>query len=478
MAGLVSNAGAFFTFYLLVFSTFIALSSFFRFLGAISFSFNTAARMASILVMTMVIYSGYMRPQPAMRRWLVWLYYINPVNYSFSALMGNEFGHLDLTCDGASIVPNGPSYPSSLGPNQVCTLRGSRPGNPIVIGEDYISASYTYSKNNVWQNFRIEVAYFGLFTICLFLAVENLSLGAGMPAINVFAKENAERERLNEGLQSRKHNFCTGKAQQDLSGLIQTRKPLTWEGLPSTSRCQVGVIGGKVCIAGRAPGANFQRGTAYCEQQDVHEWTATPPQVSIEEKDAYVEEVIQLLELEDLADGMIGFPGFGLGVEARKRVTIGVELAAKPQLLLFLDEPTSGLDGQSAYNIVRFLKKLAAAGQAFLCTIHQPNALLFENFDHLLLLKKGGRCVYFGGIGKDSHILRSYFKTNGAQCPESANPAEFMLEAIGAGTSRQMGGKKDWADHWVDSEEHAENKREIERLKKEYLAKSDKAPLR
>lgn len=34
---------------------------------------------------------------------------------------------------------------------------------------------------------------------------------------------------------------------------------------------------------------------------------------------------------------MIGVPGIGLGVEARKRVTIGVELAAKPQLLLFLD---------------------------------------------------------------------------------------------------------------------------------------------
>jgi hypothetical protein len=34
---------------------------------------------------------------------------------------------------------------------------------------------------------------------------------------------------------------------------------------------------------------------------------------------------------------MIGFPGFGLGVEARKRLTIGVELAARPELLLFLD---------------------------------------------------------------------------------------------------------------------------------------------
>src|SRR4051812_48827507 len=109
-----------------------------------------------------------------------------------------------------------------------------------------------------------------------------------------------------------------------------------------------------------------------------------------------------------LFSAMIGQPGFGLSVEARKRVTIGVELAAKPQLLLFLDEPTSGLDGQSAYNIVRFLKKLAAGGQAILCTIHQPNALLFEQFDNLLLLQRGGECVYFGPIGKDSQHLVEY----------------------------------------------------------------------
>jgi ABC-type multidrug transport system ATPase subunit len=51
---------------------------------------------------------------------------------------------------------------------------------------------------------------------------------------------------------------------------------------------------------------------------------------------------------------------------------------------------------QSAFNIVRFLRKLAAAGQAILCTIHQPNASLFENFDRLLLLQKGGETVYFG----------------------------------------------------------------------------------
>lgn len=142
-------------------------------------------------------------------------------------------------------------------------------------------------------------------------------------------------------------------------------------------RKTIGVIGGDVLVAGRPKGRDFQRGTAYVEQLDVHEHTATvrealrfsaylrqPAEVPKAEKDAYVEQILQLLELEDLADSMIGFPGFGLGVEARKRLTIGVELASKPQLLLFLDEPTSGLDGQSAYNIVRFLRKLAAAGQA------------------------------------------------------------------------------------------------------------------
>ena len=91
------------------------------------------------------------------------------------------------------------------------------------------------------------------------------------------------------------------------------------------------------------------------EQMDVHEGTATvreamrfsaylrqPESVSIEEKNEYVEEMIDLLELQDLSEALV----FSLNVEARKRLTIGVELASKPELLLFLDEPTSGLDAQ------------------------------------------------------------------------------------------------------------------------------------
>lgn len=171
------------------------------------------------------------------------------------------------------------------------------------------------------------------------------------------------------------------------------------------------------------------------EQMDVHEGTATvrealrfsaylrqPITVSKEEKDAYVEEMIEVLELQEIADALI----FSLGVEARKRLTIGVELASKPSLL-FLDEPTSGLDGQSAWNLVRFLRKLADGGQPILCTIHQPSALLFQTFDKLLLLERGGETVYFGDIGSDAQVLRDYFARYGAKCPSNVNPAEVRM---------------------------------------------------
>ena len=73
---------------------------------------------------------------------------------------------------------------------------------------------------------------------------------------------------------------------------------------------------------------------------------------------------------------------------------IGVELAAKPSLLLFLDEPTSGLSSEGALQMSvnsphrrfsfdhisysgRFIKTLAEAGQSCLCTVHQPSSQLF-----------------------------------------------------------------------------------------------------
>lgn len=152
-------------------------------------------------------------------------------------------------------------------------------------------------------------------------------------------------------------------------------------------RTSLGVVTGDMLVNGKPLDSSFQRKTGYVQQQDLHLETATvreslrfsamlrqPHSVSKQEKYDYVEEVIKMLGMGDFAEAIVGVPGEGLNVEQRKLLTIGVELAAKPKLLLFLDEPTSGLDSQSSWAICAFLRKLADHGQAVLCTIHQPSA--------------------------------------------------------------------------------------------------------
>ncbi|KAK5688745.1 ATP-binding cassette transporter snq2 [Elasticomyces elasticus] len=231
-------------------------------------------------------------------------------------------------------------------------------------------------------------------------------------------------------------------------------------------RINFGMVSGDFLVDGRPLPRSFQRSTGFAEQQDVHEPTATvrealrfsaklrqPRETPLSEKYAYCETIISLLEMESIAGATIGTIGSGLNQEQRKRLTIGVELASKPELLMFLDEPTSGLDSGAAFNIVRFLRKLADAGQAILCTIHQPSAVLFEEFDELILLKSGGRLVYLGELGHDSRKLLDYFEANGGkECPHNANPAEYMLEAIGAGDPGYSG--QDWGDVWQNSKEN------------------------
>lgn len=215
-------------------------------------------------------------------------------------------------------------------------------------------------------------------------------------------------------------------------------------------------------VDGRPLPVSFQRSAGYCEQLDVHEPYSTVREAlefsallrqsrdtPREEKLAYVDTIIDLLELRDLEHTLIGQVGAGLSVEQRKRVTIGVELVSKPSILIFLDEPTSGLDGQAAYSTVQFLRKLADVGQAVLVTIHQPSAQLFAQFDTLLLLAKGGKTVYFGDIGDGAATIRDYFGRNGAPCPATSNPAEHMIDVVSGSLSKG----KDWNKVWLESPE-------------------------
>jgi ATP-binding cassette subfamily G (WHITE) protein 2 (SNQ2) len=522
MCGLVRDAGAFFTFYIVIVAGYLAMTLFFRTVGCLCPDFDYAIKFAATIITFFVITSGYIIQYQSEKVWIRWIYWINALGLGFSALMENEFSRLTLTCTDESLVPSGPGYTSVA--NQVCTLPGSVAGTLEVSGSAYITDGFSYLPSQLWRNFGIIIALIVAFLIANATLGEWLTFGAGGNTAKVFQKPNKERDELNAALVEKRTQRRTSKNEAEGSEInIASKAVLTWEGLnydvPTPSgelrllnniygyvkpgeltalmgasgagkttlldvlakRKNIGVISGDVLVDGIVPGNAFQRGTSYAEQLDVHEPTATvrealrfsadlrqPIEVPQAEKYAYVEEILSLLEMEDMADAIIGDPEAGLAVEQRKRVTIGVELAAKPELLLFLDEPTSGLDSQSAFNIVRFLKKLAAAGQAILCTIHQPNAALFENFDRLLLLQRGGQCVYFGDIGKDAVVLLDYFRHHGAYCPSDANPAEWMLDAIGAGQAPRIG-NRDWADIFADSPELANIKDRISQMKSQRI---------
>ncbi|KAL1762505.1 ABC-2 type transporter-domain-containing protein [Schizophyllum commune] len=532
MSGLSRSAGSFFTYHLFNYLAYLCMQGFFRTFGQLCRNFDHAFRLATFFIPNVVQYAGYMLPVDSMKRWLFWIFYINPVGYAWSGCMENEFMRISMSCDGNYIVPRNPPgeniYPDGLGPNQACTLYGSNGGQDHISGEAYIDAGYDIHSADLWRrNLLVLLGFLVLFQVTQVVALDYFPRYGVAISTSVYARTGKEEEKLNAVQQERKANRNASKEKTDSSASSTKevarpyRKTFTWERLnytvpvpggtrrllhdvygyvkPGTltalmgasgagkttcldvlaQRKNIGVIHGDILVDGRPLTSDFARSTAYAEQMDVHEGTATvrealrfsaylrqPAEVSIEEKNAYVEEIIDLLELHDLTEALV----LSLNVEARKRLTIGVELASKPELLLFLDEPTSGLDAQSAWNLVRFLRKLADQGQAILCTIHQPSALLFESFDRLLLLERGGETVYFGDIGKDSHIIREYFARHGAVCPPNVNPAEFMLDAIGAGVQPRIG-DRDWKDVWLDSPECEKVRREIEEIKATALAR-------
>src|ERR1700756_2154615 len=115
------------------------------------------------------------------------------------------------------------------------------------------------------------------------------------------------------------------------------------------SRINFGVITGDFLVDGSPLPRSFQRATGFAEQMDIHEPTATvreslrfsallrqPKEVPVEEKYEYCEKIIDLLEMRSIAGATVGSNGSGLNQEQRKRLTIAVELASKPELLLFL----------------------------------------------------------------------------------------------------------------------------------------------
>ncbi|KAI9369377.1 ABC-2 type transporter-domain-containing protein [Aspergillus egyptiacus] len=499
--------GAYFIFWLFSFITTLTMSMVFRTFGATSRSLSQALVPAALLILGLVIYTGFTIPTRDMLGWSRWMNYINPIAYSFEAFMVNEFHDREFPCNAAAFVPSGPGYENISPENQICNAVSAVPGASSINGDAYLATAYEYYHSHLWRNFGIVMAFCVFFMFVYLTATEFITEAMSKGEVLVFRRghqpklaEDAEagaekptRDAENPGTGGAEIQRQTAIFQwQDLCYDIKIKgeprrildhvngwvKPGTATALMGVSgagkttlldvlatRVTMGVVTGEALVDGRPRDDSFQRKTGYVQQQDVHLPTSTvrealqfsallrqPAHFTRQEKLDYVEEVLDLLGMQSYADAVVGVPGVGLNVEQRKRLTIGVELAARPQLLLFLDEPTSGLDSQTSWSILDLIDTLTKHGQAILCTIHQPSAMLFQRFDRLLFLAKGGRTVYFGEVGENSSILTSYFERNGGHpIQDGENPAEWMLEVIGAAPGSHS--DIDWPEVWNKSPE-------------------------
>ncbi|KAM6534553.1 Multidrug resistance protein [Fusarium falciforme] len=523
MCNMRREAGPFFFFLLVIYIITLTMSMMFRLMASLTKTIAQALAPASVILLIICLYTGFAIKIQYMQVWLGWLRWVNPVHYGFESLMTNELVGRMFEC--VSFVPTGPDYSSVDASERVCTVPGSTPAADFVSGTSYLETSYGYQNAHRWRNVGIMIAFCIAFMIGHLVATECVASERSKGEVLVFTRKGIKKHtpkvediETTTDNRSSKEVVAGDGAYESTANIEKATSVFHWQDIcydikikdetrrildhvdgwvkPGTltalmgvsgagkttlldvlaSRVTMGVITGSMLVNGNPRDASFQRQTGYVQQQDLHLHTSTvrealtfsallrqPPNYSKEEKIAYVETVIELLDMQPYANAIIGVPGEGLNVEQRKRLTIGVELAARPKLLLFLDEPTSGLDSQTSWSICDLMEKLTNSGQAILCTIHQPSAILFQRFDRLLLLAKGGRTVYFGPIGKSSQTLLDYFVRNGgAPCPPEANPAEHMLHVIGAAPG--SGSDIDWPVVWRNSPEYRGVQDELARL--------------
>ncbi|GMG03756.1 unnamed protein product [Aspergillus oryzae] len=466
LAGLHRSAGQFFLYLLVTFIVMFVMSAVFRTMAAITQTVSQAMGLA------------------------------DPIYYAFEMLIANEFHGRDFIC--SQFIP---AYPNLSGNSFVCSSAGAKAGQRAISGDDYIQVNYQYSYGHVWRNFGILIAFLVGFMMIYFIATELNSSTSSTAEVLVFRRghepaylrTDSKKPDAESAVELSAMKPTTESGEGDMSIIPPQKDIFTWRDVcydieikgeprrlldhvsgwvkPGTltalmgvsgagkttlldvlaHRTSMGVITGDMFVNGRGLDQSFQRSTGYVQQQDLHLETATvreslrfsallrqPPNVSIQEKYDYVEDVIRMLKMEDFAEAVVGVPGQGLNVEQRKLLTIGVELAAKPKLLLFLDEPTS--------------------------------AILFQQFDQLLFLARGGKTVYFGPIGQNSNTLLNYFESNGARkCADDENPAEWMLEIVNAGTNSEG---ENWFDVWKRSSECQGVQTEIDRIHREQQSKT------
>lgn len=270
---------------------------------------------ASVILLAMSIFTGFVILIPYMLGWSRWINYIDPLAYAFESLVVNEFHNRDFQC--TELVPFGPGYPSS-GDSVVCSVVGSKPGSTIVNGDDYINSSFWYYNSHKCRNWGILLA-FAIFFLFVYISICEYNKG-GRQKGEILVFQNALKKKKRSDIESGQTEqvdpqFSNEKCLDDeaTSDLPSTGDIFHWRNLTyevkikSDYRCILNDVDGRVkpgqvtalmgasgagkttllnalsdrltsgvitlgnrMINGNELDASFQRSIGYVQQQDLH----------------------------------------------------------------------------------------------------------------------------------------------------------------------------------------------------------------
>ncbi|GAA6021211.1 hypothetical protein JCM11491_001608 [Sporobolomyces phaffii] len=224
---------------------------------------------------------------------------------------------------------------------------------------------------------------------------------------------------------------------------------------------------GTIKLNGKEYDSSLASLVAFVEQEDTHHLPALTVRETLRyaarlrlknstaaQCDARAEQVLRMLGLKDCADNMVGGELVkGISGGEKRRLSLAVQLLSDPPVLL-ADEPLSGLDAFVARNVMQTLKDLASSGRTLIVSVHQPRSDIWQMFDNVLLLVKGGKSAY---SGPTSGILEA-FEDAGEVCPANFNPADFILDVVSVdhrsveAEERSSKRVNKILDHWTASE--------------------------
>ncbi|KAE8039264.1 hypothetical protein FH972_011692 [Carpinus fangiana] len=481
--GFAPSAGRFFRFMFLLFSVHQMALGLFRSMAAVARDMVLANTFGSAALLVIFLLGGFIIPKSMMKPWYVWAFWLSPLSYGQSAISVNEFTAtrwMERSAIGNDTVGYNVLKSHSLPTSDYWYWVG--------VG---VLLLYAFLFNNI---VTLALAYLNplqkVQTVIPHDDTEENSASDGMnghgPELSpTSAKEGSKKKGMIlpfQPLTMTFHNvnyFVDMPKEMRLEGIpekkLQLLSNVSGVFSPGVLTALVGSSGaGKTTmmdvLAGRKTGGyiegdirisghpkeqhTFARISGYVEQNDIHSPQVTveeslqfssslrlPKEVNKEKRHEFVEEVMRLVELDNLRHALVGLPGrTGLSTEQRKRLTIAVELVANPSII-FMDEPTSGLDARAAAIVMRTVRNTVDTGRTVVCTIHQPSIDIFEAFDELLLMKRGGRVIYGGKLGVNSQILINYFQEiNGIlPIPIGYNPATWMLEVTTPAAEERIG---------------------------------------